>query len=126
MALDAPVVVPDDGDSSGSCLIAHQTMQISPISGIFSASMNHRNPQVTTPRSYPDSARDGREFGQQDTLPTGRSRPDASAAQRDRLLDEVRDPLKLGDPLRRSRRGVSRATRSTPNSSTLKEASAVP
>ena len=36
--------------SSGSCLIAHQTMQISPISGIFSASINQTNPQVTSGR----------------------------------------------------------------------------
>jgi len=39
--------------SSGSCLIAHQTMQINPINGSFSASINHRNPHVTTARSYP-------------------------------------------------------------------------
>ena len=38
----------DDGASSGSCLIAHQTIPINPISGIFNTSISHRNPQVTS------------------------------------------------------------------------------
>jgi hypothetical protein len=37
----------DEGGSSGFERIAHHTITISAISGIFRASMIHRNPQVT-------------------------------------------------------------------------------
>lgn len=82
--------------SSGSCLIAHQTMQISPIRGIFSASINQTNPQVTSGTMLPPNA-----LAVTSRPSSGAPSPCALSAQRRSTGSEPRDPLQprhaLGD-----------------------------
>src|SRR5258707_1265263 len=85
-----PPSSPRSDDSSGSCLIAHQTMQMSPISGIFRASISQTNPQVTSRPMLPLLA----------AAVTGEDRTAAALpAKGDRALVEDRHAAELRNPL---------------------------